>query len=80
MVNSTSCSFRGPGFNSHPPSGSSQPFMTAVLGDLASSSAIHRHQACTWCTDPLHAGKTSTTFCKWGFIYQKDMFSCLCLK
>lgn len=52
----TDCSCREPGFGSQDPHGSSQTFLTLVLGDLMPS-LLHSDQVCMWCTY-LHEGRT----------------------
>jgi len=44
IVKNTCCSYREPRFDSQHPQGGSQPPVTPALGDLMTSSDLHRHQ------------------------------------
>lgn len=60
-LESTSCSSRGPGFDSQHPHRDSGPSRTPVLKDLTPSSGLHGHQAYTWYRD---TDKTPNTYSK----------------
>lgn len=51
VLKSTSCYFRGPGFDSQHAHGSSLESVTPVSWDLTPSSGLLRHQAGMWYTD-----------------------------
>ena len=60
-VESTYCSFRGPGFGSQHPHSDLQSSITQLQGCLMSSSDLCGYQACLRCTDTqalMHAGHT----------------------
>lgn len=56
MVNSIAYSSGGTGFSSQHTHGSSQTFITLVVGELMLASSLSEHQACNKCTD-IHSGK-----------------------
>ena len=58
MVKNT-CSYKGPGFDSQHPRGSSLLSVIPVPGDPASFSDLPGHQACEWYID-IHIGKMYT--------------------